>query len=112
MNIVNLTPHALTLVTPSGAVTIPPSGTVARVAEEVVPAGTISIEGAEIPLVVKRFGEVVGLPEPEPGVLYIVSALVFTAAVAAGRTDVACPGEPVRNDAGQVVGARSLCVAH
>ena len=111
MNLVNLTPHAVTLITPEGEITIPPSGTLARVAEVTTPRGTIAVDGVNIPVVAKRFGQIENLPEPQPDTLFIVSALVAQAAWAAGRTDVACPGDPVRNDAGQVVGARSLCVA-
>ena len=52
----------------------------------------------------QQFGEVTGLPEPTNGVLYIVSALVLTAAKAQGRTDCVAPatGHPdcVRNDKG------------
>lgn len=52
----------------------------------------------------QSFGEVVGLPEPEEGVLFIVSALVFGAT---DRKDVVAPatGHPlcVRNDKGQIV---------
>ena len=50
----------------------------------------------------QQFGDVTGLPEPADGVLYIVSALVLTAAKVAGRTDCVAPatGHPdcVRNE--------------
>lgn len=55
----------------------------------------------------QEFGQVTGLPEPADGVLYIVSALVLTAAKAAGRTDCVAPatGHPdcKRNDKGFIV---------
>lgn len=55
----------------------------------------------------QQFGEVTGLPEPADGVLYIVSALVLTAAKAQGRTDCVAPatGHPdcKRNDKGFIV---------
>ncbi len=55
----------------------------------------------------QRFGDVTGLPAPAAGVLYIVSALVLTAARAAGRTDCVAPatGHPdcVRSDKGFIV---------
>lgn len=55
----------------------------------------------------QQFGEVTGLPEPTADTLYIVSALVLTAAKAQGRTDVIAPatGHPdcVRNDKGFIV---------
>lgn len=45
----------------------------------------------------QQFGEVTGLPEPVEGTRYIVSALVLSAAKAAGRTDVVAPatGHPL-----------------
>ena len=50
----------------------------------------------------QQFGDVTGLPEPAADTLYIVSALVLTAAKAAGRTDCEAPatGHPdcVRNE--------------
>lgn len=55
----------------------------------------------------QQFGEVTGLPKPADGVLYIVSALVLTAAKAQGRTDCVAPatGHPdcKRNDKGFIV---------
>ena len=39
----------------------------------------------------QEFCEVVGLPEPKDGVLYIVSALVLSAVKAQGRTDCVAP---------------------
>ncbi|MBF1519430.1 MAG: hypothetical protein HXN87_05475 [Prevotella pallens] len=55
----------------------------------------------------QEFGQVTGLPEPTADTLYIVSALVLTAAKAAGRTDCVAPatGHPdcKRNDKGFIV---------
>lgn len=52
----------------------------------------------------QEFGEVTGLPEPADNTLYIVSALVLTAAKAQGRTDIVAPatGHPecVRDEKG------------
>lgn len=39
----------------------------------------------------QQFGEIIGLPEPAEGVLYIVSALVLTASMTQGRTDCVAP---------------------
>lgn len=38
-----------------------------------------------------NYGAITGLPKPQEGVLYIVSALVLSAAKAAGRTDCVAP---------------------
>ena len=110
MRLVNCTPHPIDLVTEGGVVTVPPSGIVVRVAEVPHPRGSITVEGVAIPLVEKRFGQLEGLPEPQEGVLYILSALAATAAWAQGRRDVVTVGDPVRVAEGRVVGARALCV--
>lgn len=83
----------------------------ARCRELVDHRGSASVDGHELPLVAKRFGEVEGIPEPEPGTIYIVSALAAQAAWAVGRRDVVCPGDPVRDAEGRIIGAASLCVA-
>lgn len=112
MTLVNLTPHALTLVAPDGSSTIlPPSGTVARVSTT---PGTVGDIG--LPCLVAEptaFGAVVGLPDPVPGTFLIVSGLVGSALVGKGRTDVLTPGtgpndNAVRNESGHVVGVTRL----
>ncbi len=109
MTIINLTPHALNIVTPSGTVTVPPSGTVARCATASVAAGEHWVWGhGAIALHRTTYGEVQNLPEPVEGTLYIVSALVRAAVP--GRTDVASPGELVRGPDGQPVGCKGLVV--
>lgn len=106
MTIVNLTPHALTLVVGSGTVTVPPSGTVARVAVTREPAGTVTLDGVAVPLYRTTYGAVEGLPDPTPDTLYVVSSLV--AAAARDRNDLVVPDDLVRDEQGRVVGARGL----
>ncbi len=95
---VNLTPHAINI----GDKTIPPSGQVARCTEITETVGY----PYGVPLVRKKYGEIVGLPESVPGTYYIVSALVMTAV---RRYDVVCPGNPVRDGEGKIVGCQALC---
>jgi len=56
--------------------------------------------------VTTSYGRVEGLPEPETGVLYLVSAVVRAAVP--GRADVASPGDLVRDGEGNVIGCRHL----
>jgi hypothetical protein len=55
----------------------------------------------------QSFGEVVGLPPKEDGIMLIVSAMVLSAAKAIGRTDCVAPatGHPqtIRNSKGHIV---------
>lgn len=101
----NLTPHAIHIVslTSTDVIrTIEPSGPPARVTENLVSIG----EFDEIPLTVPTYGHVVGLPDPEPGVLLIVSMLVKAAQP--HRADLVSPGELVRDQEGRIIGCRSL----
>lgn len=102
MKLVNLTPHAINIVLPSSTIlTIAPSGTIARVATRVTETDPIN----DIPIVITHFNDVVGIPEKEPGTMYIVSRMVVEVA---GRVDLLCPGELVRDEEGRVIGCKNL----
>lgn len=104
LQVLNLTPHAINVVTDAGTQTFAPSGQVARCASSSAQVGDLN----GIPLFRTKFGEVQGLPEPQDGVLYVVSALVRQAVP--HRPDVASPGDLVRDEAGNVVGCKGLIV--
>jgi len=93
MQFINLTSHDVVL---NSGVTIPASGTVARVAANY---GDFDADG----IAVQSFGQVQDLPDPAPGVTYVVSALVLSAS---DRTDLVAPatGHPdcVRDDSGRI----------
>jgi hypothetical protein len=78
--------------------TILPSGNVARV--DTNNLFDCSIDGVAVFL--QRTGEVIGLPHPDNDTFFIVSAMVRTAVP--GRPDVLSPGDPIRDEAGQIVG--------
>jgi hypothetical protein len=108
MNFINLTPHPIALNdgrvfsniiighTPEGK----PIVQAARV------AATFS-EPNELGIVTQKFGEITDLPEPQDGVMYVVSLLVLDAAKAVGRKDCVAPasGHPltIRNEQGHIV---------
>jgi len=104
LTLVNLTPHALTLVSATGEHTVlPPSGSVARVAST---PGTVGARDG-FPCAVASptvFGEVTGLPDPSAGTAFIVSGMVGSALAGKGRTDVFVPG----NEAGHIIGVTRL----
>ncbi|MEM2991102.1 MAG: hypothetical protein QXQ02_07975, partial [Halobacteria archaeon] len=64
-----------------------------------------------IPVVKTTYGEVLDLPEPEPGVFYIVSGVVLSA-VGDSRQDLLAPdtgpASVVRDGDGKIVGVRRL----
>ena len=93
---VNCTPHALN--TNDGR-TFPTSGNVARVSASFTDFDSNGVCR-------QVFGDVSGLPDPQPNTMYVVSAMVL-GALAGSRSDVVAPatGHPdcVRNDKGHVV---------
>ena len=106
--IVNLTPHAVNVISDDNsiAITIESSGNVARCSQTIDIIGSITTNSVSIPISSSSYGEVVDLPDPKPGYYYIVSRLVMSACP--NRQDLLCPNDLVRNDAGQVIGCRSL----
>lgn len=110
MRVVNLTPHPIVLHADGATITIPPSGVVCRAAERVETVGAIEVDGATIPVRRIEYGAPEGLPEPQPGVIYVVSGIVAQAVRAyyPDRDDVFVVTDPVRDDSGRIVGARAL----
>ena len=102
MAIINLTPHAITFVTEAGSIVIEPSGTVARLSTSTQTVG--SVDG--IPITETVFGEIQGLPEPHEGDVFLVSSLI--AGRCKERNDVFIPNESIRDEAGRIVGCKSL----
>jgi hypothetical protein len=106
MNMKNLTPHALTLVGANGTLVVPPSGVIARLAVTRTALAPVLVDGINLPISLPIMGEVTDLPSAEDGVILVVSALV---AGAVNRPDVMSPGELIRDDGGNVIGAKGLC---
>lgn len=114
MKFVNLTPHALNIVDADGntILSVAPSGTVARVTTQQTVVGNI----AGIDIVRTVFGDIDGLPAPQPDTVYVVSTLVLQALKDAGvsRNDVVAPDtspqSAVRNADGQIVGVKRFQV--
>jgi len=103
---VNLTPHEIVF----GVNKIPASGIVARVA---------SLPGQDLGnglWTAPQWGEVEGLPAPEEGTIYVVSALV-AGRVGNTRDDVYSPGtgpadNAARDQHGRIVGVTRLIRSH
>ena len=97
VTIINATPHAIKL---NNGKIFEPSGIIARVSSELVETG--EIDG--IPVFSQNFGEIMGLPEQEFGITYIVSAMVLAAS---NRNDLVAPAtshkDVVRNENGQIM---------
>jgi hypothetical protein len=113
MVLINLTPHSVTICDELGApvAIIEPSGQVARVSTRRIhiSGNIVSGAAAPVPVFAVTYGTIEGLPAPQSGIGYIVSAIVL--ARCSGRPDVYSPGELVRNLAGQPVGCIGLTAA-
>ncbi len=89
---VNLTPHIVRFQFPDGTRVEFPSEGLARVANIKGEPTSIEFGGKAMPVnSPTMYGEVEGLPEPQDGVIYIVSLIVVTQPSVAGRTDVVAP---------------------
>lgn len=102
VRIVNLTPHDVNIVG-DVEVTIPASGDLARVAATTDVIGSVN----GIPLTANAYGEVTGLPDEQENTIFIVSALVANA-LKGVRDDLVIPNEAVRDEAGRIIGCKSL----
>ncbi|MBO8164674.1 MAG: hypothetical protein H0Z34_13315 [Brevibacillus sp.] len=112
MTIINLTPHDVHVYDAEGKTAIktyPASGIVARVKSSTEIVG--EVDGIAVAHI--TFGEIEGLPNPQPGTKYIVSLLVLQA-VDGKRDDLigpdTGPGSVVRDESGQIVGVRRFQV--
>lgn len=111
ITLVNLTPHAVTIHGTNGAITLQPSGVVARCEVVGTPVHdlcltTISVPVLRIPVDNVILGDVTNLPDYSAGKMFIVSALVALARK--DREDLYSPGELVRDENGVIVGAKGL----
>ena len=126
MRIVNLTPHAINLIVNSRkavqcqntgeeifeeaeTLTTLPSEGVARVSTNRRAIWPAALTGSGIRVTAQTFGAVEGLPEPQEGVVYVVSAMVLTA-LNNSRPDVFAPdtGPDAVRENGQIVAVRGL----
>lgn len=109
----NLTPHPVTLLPEDGrqeVATVLESEGVAR-AEVRYTETTREVLG--VPIVEVEYGLPIDLPEPEEGVLLVVSLLTMEAAAQSGRLtwDLLRPEKLVRGADGQIVGCEALARA-
>ena len=108
MNFVNLTPHPITIRKDGIDTTFQPNGLVARVSEE---ANNVVGSVYGFPVLGKtRFGDVLDLPSPVEGSIFIVSGMV---AANIARSDVYSPAtgpkdEAIRNEKGHIVAVKYL----
>src|SRR5690554_2132456 len=103
MKLVNLTPHPVTFVADDGEkmLELPGNPNPPRAQESRNAHGEVN----GIPVNKVAMGEVQGLPDPQPGIGYIVSRIV---AEAARRSDLYIPDQTVRDEQGRIIGCKAL----
>ena len=108
----NFTPHPLNIFDETGTtklLTIPSEG-VARVTQTNKNLDPIQVGDVTIPIAETRFGAVEGLPEPEPGVILVVSRIVRSALPS--RDDLIVPDSgpngAVRDENGRIIGVKGF----
>lgn len=127
VQIINLTPHVLNIYDrrhvaregmsykpicfceglPSQPVVSVPSSGFARAREVTTTATCVHVDGNCIEVTRKVIEKsVTGLPEPQEGTIYVVSYI--TAQAVPDRKDVFFPGDPVRDDEGNLIGCAGL----
>ena len=103
--VVNLTPHEVSVFVGDTMKRIPPSGKVVRITQNCEPAG--DIDGMQV--VLCHEGEPRGLPDPKEGTVYLVSSVV---AKSVKRRDVLAPDTSddgvIRDGAGYILAVKRL----
>ena len=100
MEIINLTPHVLKIKDENGSIrNIQASGKVVRCVLTTEERGVLD----GIKITSKKFGDIVGLPEPKEGVIFVTSEIAASAIwelFPERRRDVFIPGTLVRDENG------------
>jgi hypothetical protein len=103
MEIINLTPHTVNMVSEEGVeISRFISQGEARCKQSIEKVGEIN----GILITETQFGEVYGLPDEKEGTYYIVSRLVMQACN--NRNDLLVPNEIVRDMEGKIIGCKSF----
>lgn len=106
MNLLNLTPHAISIVVNGETTTIQPSGTIARVAVSAVQVAEFN----GVPVMANEYGNVEGLPEDTTQPI-LVSAMVLGQLGAEWRNIAFAPDTgktAIRNEQGHIVAVTQL----
>lgn len=94
INLINLTSHVVKLINndTKESVSLPPTGSIARVSIKRKKIDVFIFNDAHIPIYESKWGNVKGLPNPSPNTYYIVSSIVADAC--GERKDLLVPDNP------------------
>ncbi len=116
--VVNLTGHPIVIVHQNREVTYQPSGKVCRVDTRQTGHSSVTLPGlgpVTLKILPSHIGNVTGLPDPENGVVYLVSSMVLDALIRLGinRPDVLACGTRakfgvIRGRNSEIIGVTTL----
>ena len=115
IELLNATPHSITLIVGEDKVVIPKSGLMIRVESGTEVVGSLSVEGHEIEIRTRTFGavtvtneggDVVEFPEEREGRYIIVSRIAAEAMPQ--RDDIVLVDGTLRNAEGQIIGCTAF----
>lgn len=109
MNLVNLTPHPINVISNGKVIIISTSGIIARCTTVISDLDPIYVDGIKIPIAQSLIGDIINLPDAQPDTMYIASILVATKAKQLGRTDVVSP-DTIRDDLGNIIGCKGFII--
>lgn len=104
MKFINLTPHEIKIVTNAQIISLPPSGTEARIKSVVTL--TENIDG--IPIYTTKYSDPIGLPLQSEGTCLIVSSMVKDKCPY--RHDLFSPSSLIRDEKGVMIGCQGLSI--
>lgn len=104
MKLVNLCPHPVCVRHADGSESVIAQSGTARVAVSYREAQTVDVEGRAIRVIEGVYGDIVGLPAPEPGCFFLVSHMVRMALPQ--RRDLLSPADIVRDAHGNILACR------
>ena len=95
MNIINLTPHDIRVRFHDSAIPEAQDGDIvfpsSKISARIEQTSVVSESVNGIPVMRSVFGAIVGLPDPQPDTIYVVSLPVAQQAAMQGRNDVVSP---------------------
>ena len=107
MELVNLTPHEITIYKDGRIIKkIPPSGIDVALQQKTKERGSLKLDDYEIPMQETSYTTVKNLPEAKEGVLYIVPLII--AANMPQRRDLVFPCRYERNETGSICGCNGF----
>jgi len=108
IQIINATPHDINLLLEDGTrIVYPKLGLVPRITQTYSEYPSLYVNGVNIPIKLSSLSDLVGLPEEQEDVFYIVSLLILEEGKKIGRKDLLAP-DTIRDTNGNIIGCKGF----